>query len=92
MISTLVGAGLDTLIFVVVAFAGVLPAGLLWSIILSNYIFKVGFEIAATPLNPSHREPTQVRREPRRLRRGDQLQAVPARRVGMSIAVDPRGS
>ena len=48
--STLVGEGLDTLIFVVVAFSGALPIGLLWSIIASNYIFKVGFEIAATPL------------------------------------------
>jgi uncharacterized integral membrane protein (TIGR00697 family) len=48
--STLVGEGLDTLIFVVVAFAGALPIGLLWSIIASNYIFKVGFEVAATPL------------------------------------------
>ena len=48
--STLVGEGLDTLIFVAVAFAGVLPAGLLWSIMVSNYVFKVGVEIAATPL------------------------------------------
>jgi hypothetical protein len=47
--STLVGEGLDTLIFVVVAFAGTLPAPLLGTIIISNYVFKVGFEIAATP-------------------------------------------
>jgi uncharacterized integral membrane protein (TIGR00697 family) len=47
--STLVGEGLDTLIFVVVAFAGTLPGPLLGSIIISNYVFKVGFEIAATP-------------------------------------------
>lgn len=48
--STLVGQGLDTLLFVVVAFAGALSGGLLWSIIVSNYVFKVGFEICATPL------------------------------------------
>jgi len=48
--STLVGEGLDTLIFVLVAFAGTLPAALLWSIVASNYLFKVGFEVAATPL------------------------------------------
>jgi uncharacterized integral membrane protein (TIGR00697 family) len=48
--STLVGEGLDTLLFVVVAFAGVLPGALLWSIVVSNYVFKVGFEAAATPL------------------------------------------
>ena len=48
--STLVGEGLDTAIFVVVAFAGVLPAPLLWTVAVSNYVFKVGFEAAATPL------------------------------------------
>jgi len=48
--STIVGEGLDTLIFVVVAFWGVLPGSLLISIIISNYIFKVGFETLATPL------------------------------------------
>jgi hypothetical protein len=47
--STLVGEGLDTLIFVTVAFAGVLPGPLLGSVIASNYVFKVGFEVAATP-------------------------------------------
>jgi uncharacterized integral membrane protein (TIGR00697 family) len=48
--STLVGEGLDTAIFVTVAFAGALPAPLLWSVAVSNYVFKVGFEAAATPL------------------------------------------
>jgi len=48
--STLVGEGLDTVIFVAVAFAGTLPGPLLWSIVVSNYVFKVGFEVAATPL------------------------------------------
>jgi len=48
--STLVGEGLDTAIFVAVAFAGVLPGPLLWSIAVSNYVFKVGVEVAATPL------------------------------------------
>ncbi len=47
--STLVGEGVDTLLFVTVAFAGVLPTGLLRSVFLSNYIFKVGIEVAATP-------------------------------------------
>ncbi len=47
--STLVGEGVDTLLFVVIAFAGVLPPSLLLSIIVSNYVFKVLFEAAATP-------------------------------------------
>lgn len=47
--STLVGEALDTLLFVVIAFAGVLPPALLISVILSNYVFKVGVEALATP-------------------------------------------
>ena len=48
--STLVGEGFDTVIFVLVAFWGVLPSELLWTIIVSNYIFKVGVEILFTPV------------------------------------------
>lgn len=48
--STLVGEGVDTMLFVIIAFAGTLPCPLFWSIILSNYIFKVGLEIAMTPV------------------------------------------
>jgi len=47
--STLVGEGVDTLLFCVIAFAGTLPNNLLIAIIVSNYIFKVGIEIVATP-------------------------------------------
>lgn len=48
--STLVGEGLDTIIFVLIAFYGVLPNELLIAIIISNYIFKVGVEVLFTPL------------------------------------------
>ncbi|NLE77039.1 MAG: queuosine precursor transporter [Chloroflexi bacterium] len=48
--STLVGQGVDTLLFVLIAFWGVLPPALLASVILSNYAFKTGIEVAATPL------------------------------------------
>jgi len=48
--STLVGEGVDTLLFVIVAFAGTMPGALLWSIIISNYAFKVGVEAAMTPV------------------------------------------
>ena len=48
--STLVGEGIDTVIFCMVAFYGVLPNELLISIIISNYIFKSGVEILFTPL------------------------------------------
>lgn len=48
--STLVGEGVDTLLFVTIAFAGSLPWPLFWSIVLSNYVFKVGLEAAMTPV------------------------------------------
>ena len=48
--STLVGEALDTSVFVLVAFAGVLSNELLWPIIISNYIFKVGVEVLFTPV------------------------------------------
>jgi uncharacterized integral membrane protein (TIGR00697 family) len=48
--STLVGEGVDTLLFVTIAFAGTLPWSLFWSIIVSNYVFKCGLEAAMTPI------------------------------------------
>jgi uncharacterized integral membrane protein (TIGR00697 family) len=48
--STLVGEGVDTLLFVTIAFAGILPWRLFWSIVISNYVFKVGLEAAMTPI------------------------------------------
>jgi queuosine precursor transporter len=47
--STLVGEGVDTVIFATVAFLGVLPGDLLAALIVSNYVFKVGVEVLATP-------------------------------------------
>jgi uncharacterized integral membrane protein (TIGR00697 family) len=50
--STLLGQGVDTLIFVLVAFYGAegFSNDLVFAILVSNYIFKVGFEILATPI------------------------------------------
>jgi uncharacterized integral membrane protein (TIGR00697 family) len=48
--STVVGQGVDTLLFVGIAFAGVLPSELLMAVLVSNYLFKVGYEALATPL------------------------------------------
>lgn len=47
--STLFGEGVDTVVFLLVAFWGVLPIELLISIAISNYIFKVGIEVLFTP-------------------------------------------
>jgi len=48
--STIVGEGIDTVIFVVIAFLGVYPNNLVLLIIISNYIFKVSLEVLFTPL------------------------------------------
>ncbi len=48
--STLVGQGVDTLLFVTIAFAGTLSWPLFWSIVISNYVFKVGLEAVMTPV------------------------------------------
>jgi len=47
--STLVGELVDSLLFIVIAFAGVLPNSLLATLIISNYIFKTSVEILFTP-------------------------------------------
>ncbi|MFC2150001.1 queuosine precursor transporter, partial [Calditrichota bacterium] len=47
--STLVGEGLDTVLFCIIAFYGVFSNDLLLTIIISNYIFKCGVEVLATP-------------------------------------------
>ncbi len=47
--STLVGELVDSTIFILVAFAGVLPTSLLITLIVSNYVFKTAIEILFTP-------------------------------------------
>ncbi len=48
--STLVGEGADSLVFISIAFFGILPNGALLTAILSQWLFKVGYEVLATPL------------------------------------------
>lgn len=48
--STVVGEGVDTSLFVLIAFLGILPLSLLIAVIISNYIFKVGVEVLFTPI------------------------------------------
>ncbi|NJN66270.1 MAG: queuosine precursor transporter [Chloroflexaceae bacterium] len=50
--STVVGQGMDTVLFVLIAFAFAegFAAVLLWSMIISNYGFKVGVEVLLTPV------------------------------------------
>ncbi len=49
--STLVGQGLDTALFVGVATVlGVFPVEAMWSLLVANYLFKVGVEAVMTPV------------------------------------------
>ncbi len=49
--STLIGEGVDSLIFIAIAsLFGVFPWALFWTLVVANYIFKVGIEVLMTPL------------------------------------------
>jgi hypothetical protein len=48
--STIVGQGLDSLVFVGLAFAGFVPLAVLPGIVLAQWFVKVAYEAAATPL------------------------------------------
>lgn len=48
--STLVGEGLDSLIFVTLAFAGSIPSAGLASAVITQWFFKSAYEAIATPL------------------------------------------
>lgn len=47
--STLVGEGLDTLIFISIAFGGIFSVQILLTTILTQWILKVAYEVVATP-------------------------------------------
>jgi len=48
--STIVGEGADSLVFLTIAFYGIFPPGNLATAILSQWLFKVAYEVLATPL------------------------------------------
>lgn len=48
--STIAGEGIDTVLFILIAFAGIMPGNELLKSIPAVYIFKVLYEILATPL------------------------------------------
>jgi uncharacterized integral membrane protein (TIGR00697 family) len=48
--STVIGQAVDTAVFLLIAFGGVFSNAMLWDIFESNYVFKVGVEVAFTPI------------------------------------------
>lgn len=51
--STIVGEGLDSLVFISIAFIGTIPGNGLFSAILTQWILKTVYEVLATPLTYS---------------------------------------
>lgn len=48
--STVMGQGLDTVVFVFIAFWGVFPGDVIWAMLYTNWIVKIGIEVLATPV------------------------------------------
>ena len=48
--STVIGQGLDSLVFITTAFTGVIPAGALAATILTQWLVKVAYEALMTPV------------------------------------------
>jgi queuosine precursor transporter len=48
--STIVGQGLDSFVFILIAFGGMMMAPALLTAILSQWLFKTAYEVLATPL------------------------------------------
>jgi len=48
--STIVGEGLDTILFISIAFVGTMPGPALLQMMLAQYLFKVSYEVVCTPL------------------------------------------
>jgi len=48
--STVAGEGVDTILFMFVAFVGLIPLEAILILIASEYVIKVAYEVAATPL------------------------------------------
>ena len=48
--STVVGQGLDSVIFVLIAFGGVFPTGVIQDMVVTNWVLKTAYETVMTPV------------------------------------------
>ena len=48
--STVIGQAVDSAVFVVIAFSGLMPASVILSVTVSIYVAKVAYEVIATPI------------------------------------------
>ena len=49
-VSTVISQAIDTLLFISIAFGGLVPTGTLWNMIATQYLIKVGIAALDTPL------------------------------------------
>jgi uncharacterized integral membrane protein (TIGR00697 family) len=47
--STVVGEGMDTILFITIAFLGTVPGNVMGQMMLAQYLWKVTYEVAVTP-------------------------------------------
>ncbi|HEU5281416.1 MAG TPA: queuosine precursor transporter [Gammaproteobacteria bacterium] len=47
--STAIGVGIDSIIFSNIAFFGIMPSSIIWSMVLTQYLFKLSYEIIMLP-------------------------------------------
>ena len=74
--STVVGQAVDTVILMIIAFGGELPPfGVIASLIFSGYLFKVVYEVLATPATYCDRKLPQAQRGNRHVRLQDAIHA-----------------
>ena len=50
ILSTVVGEGIDSVIFITISFFGTMDNGTLLTMIVSQYLFKVIYEVVFTPV------------------------------------------
>ncbi len=48
--STIIGEGVDSIIFILVGFAGIIPDSNIMTVIISSYLIKLGIEVVVTPI------------------------------------------
>lgn len=48
--STVIGVGVDSIIFCNIAFSSIMPQAIIWNIVLTQYLFKLSYEVAMLPI------------------------------------------
>ena len=87
--STIVGQGLDSLVFILIAFGGLMAPAVIMTTVISQWLFKSVYEIVATPLTYYRRQQAQAGRRCRHLRHQHQHEPVLVRVAGRQPMTTP---